>query len=178
MQAKEGTGRNVNPPGQSPEGHPVTLVGSVLGGPWPFAAAFRQAGRPGPGGIGAGKQALPTVRQDLGLLESRGWRREFTSCSQFFIPTHPRRRTRRLIPCRDVANHQGQEWGRGATRGTCRTGWALRRPGNRANPGLGPKTRFRRLPWSIRILIDRPVKILRSCHPRRVSCRRTKEDQP
>jgi hypothetical protein len=47
---------------------------------------------------------------------------------------------RQSAPCPDGADHQGQEWGRGAACGRCGTGWARRaheprmcrhRPGNR-----------------------------------------------
>ena len=65
------------------------------------------------GGLGRGIEAGQEQRRPLwdmirGLLESRGWRRAFTSRSQI----HPPRR-----PCRDSADHQGQERGRGGLAG-------------------------------------------------------------
>jgi len=42
---------------------------------------------------------------------------------------------------------RGRKRGLGAARGTCGTGRALRAPVNRADPGTGPATGFRRLPW-------------------------------
>lgn len=65
-------------------------------------------------------------------------------CVYTFIPASPCRRTGH---CADGAHHQGQESDRGAVFGTCGTGWAMRWPINRAIPGPGPTTRFRRLPW-------------------------------
>ena len=53
----QGVNRCDRAPGQSPEGHRMTLVGSVLSGPLPVAAAFRRAGWPGPGGSGLGKNS-------------------------------------------------------------------------------------------------------------------------
>jgi hypothetical protein len=129
--------------GQGPEEHRVTPVRSGLRQPLPLAAAFRREGRPGPGKSGRKKQRRPLWDMIRGLLDSRGWRHEFTLRSQ--IHPRPRGRTCRLVPCRAVAAHPGQDRGRGATRGTCGTGWALHRPVNRADPGPGPTTGFGRL---------------------------------
>ena len=131
------------------KGHPVTLVRSVLREPLPLAAAFRQAGRPGPGGAERAKEALPTVGHDPGFFGIKG-----LAARVYFVFTHSSPPIPAAAPATrpwpDGANHQGQERGRGATRGTGGNGWALRRPMNRANPGPGPTAGFRRLPWAQR----------------------------
>ena len=131
--------RSAPAPRASPAGHRVTLVRPGLREPLPLAAAFRQAGRPGPGGSGRGK-AMPTVGQDPWRLESRGWRSAFTLRLQI----HPRPPPPSPPPARPPPRWRGpsgQERGRGAVRGTGGTGWAMGAPLNRANRGPGPRNR-------------------------------------
>ncbi len=57
--------------GQGPEDHRVTPVRSGLRQPLPLAAAFRRAGRPGPGKSGR-KKAQPAVGHDPGSFGLKG----------------------------------------------------------------------------------------------------------
>jgi hypothetical protein len=147
--AQAGMPGRAQPTGQSPDGHRVKPVRRGLREPMPPAAAFRQ------GGSGRAKEAPPAVGHDPGRLDSRGWRRAFTLCSQSH-PCRPQPSQPPPRPCPDDARHQRQDRGRGAARGTCGTGWALRAPVMGANPGTAPATGCRRLPWRSR-LSQRPV---------------------
>ncbi len=117
----------------------------VQGNCCPLQRLFGRRGGFGRGDQG-GEETAPTVGQDLGRLESRGWRRGFTLRLQIHPrlppPLHPPAR-----PLQRWRDASGRENDRGATCGTCRNGWALRAPMNRANRGPDPATRFWRLPW-------------------------------
>jgi hypothetical protein len=125
-------------PGKSPEGHRVTILRRVLGGPLPLRSGFPAGGGPGPGGSARATKAPPAVGHDPGRLDSKAWRRAFTLRSQSH-PCPPRHHTCHLVPCRDGAQHRGQERGRGTTCGTYGTGRARRWPMNRAIPARVPQ---------------------------------------
>jgi len=136
--------------GQSPEGHRVSLVRSVLSQPLP--PLRRLSGRQG--GLGRGdrgwaQEAPNAVGHDPGLLKSRGWRRAFTLRSHFH-PAHPRRRTRHATPAAMARTIRGRK-GAGARRAD-KVGHGARRGPAQSRPG--PPTGFRRLPWSCCVTID------------------------
>ncbi len=106
--------RSCQATGQSPDGHRVTLARRVLREPLPLRRLSGGRGGPGRGDRG-GEKAAPTVGQDAGRLESRGWRRAFTLRLQIHPrPPQPSHPPARPLPRWRGSSGAGQGPGSGA----------------------------------------------------------------